>query len=78
MTSSASLDWGVVARNVTTALVGPPTRTTSTDWRFCRRGSLLVSISGKQAGHAGPTYGLYSVPGDYRFGCLSTATEVDQ
>ena len=26
MRFSASLDWGVVARNVTTALVGPPTR----------------------------------------------------
>ena len=78
MRSSASLDWGVVARNVTTALFGPPNKTTSTDWRFCRVSSLLVNIRGKQAGHAGPTYRLYSVPGDYRFGCLSTATEVDQ
>ena len=78
MTSSASLDWGGMARNVATALVGPPTRITSTDGRFCRRGSLLVNIRGKQAGHAGPTYRLYSAPGDYRFGCLSTATEVDQ
>ena len=46
MRFSASLDWGVVARNVTTALVGPPTRTTPTDWRFCRRGSLLNQYQG--------------------------------
>ena len=75
MTSSASLNWRIMARNVATALVGTLTRKTSTDWSFCRLGSLPVSTSGKQAGH---TYSLYSVPGSNRSGCLSTAAEVDQ
>ena len=75
MTSSASLSWGIAAWNLAIALVVSPTRKTSTDtdWRLCRRGSLLVSISGNQAGHAGPTYGLHPFPSDNRPGCLPTA-----
>ena len=73
MTSSASLSWGIAAWNLATALVVSPTRKTSTDWGLCRRGSLLVSISGKQAGHAGLTYGLHPFRSDNGPGCLPTA-----
>ena len=67
------IEWETAAWNLATALIVSPARKTSADWGLCRRGSLLVSISGKQAGQAGPTYGLHSFPSDNRPGCLPTA-----
>ena len=50
MTMTSSVDWASVLRVVATSLVGEPTRKTSTEWRFRRRGSLSVNVAGEHAG----------------------------
>ena len=50
MMTAGSVDWPSVVRVVATSLVGEPIRKTATEWRFRRRGSLVINVAGEHAG----------------------------